>query len=196
MNRSEMSRTRNLTITALMTAVLCILGPIVLPIGPVPISLTNLAIYLALYAVGTRRALVAYLVYLLLGIAGLPVFSAFEGGPQRLVGPAGGYLIGFILMLLVAGWFIDRDYQRKLPCILGMILGLTIAYALGTLWLSYAAGMPLKAAIMAGVAPFVLEDLAKIAFAAFLGTALRDRLIRAGLFPGKKHYPLTINQNL
>ena len=51
-------------------------------------------------------------------------------------------------------------------------------------------------AIMAGVAPFVLEDLAKIAFAAFLGTALRDRLIRAGLFPGKKHYPLTINQNL
>ena len=116
MNRSEMSRTRNLTITALMTAVLCILGPIVLPIGPIPISLTNLAIYLALYAVGTRRALVAYLVYLLLGIAGLPVFSAFEGGPQKLVGPTGGYLIGFILMLLVAGWFIDRDYQRKLPC--------------------------------------------------------------------------------
>ena len=78
-----------------MTAVICVLAPFSLPIGPVPISLTNLAIYFVLYMLGVKRGTISYLVYLLIGLVGVPVFSGFTSGPGKLFGPTGGYLIGY-----------------------------------------------------------------------------------------------------
>lgn len=97
--------TRQMTFIALMTAVTCILGPlsIPLPFSPVPISFTNLAIYLSLYVLGLNGATISYLVYLLIGMVGVPVFSGFSGGFGKLAGPTGGYLIGFIFLTLIAG---------------------------------------------------------------------------------------------
>ena len=88
--------TRQLAVIGVMTAVTCILAPFSLPIGPVPISLTNLAIYFSLYVLGTKYGCVSYLVYLLIGFIGVPVFSGFTSGPGKLLGPTGGYLIGFM----------------------------------------------------------------------------------------------------
>ena len=81
-----------MTIIALMTAVTCILGPlsIPLPFSPVPISFTNLAIYFSVFVLGTYSATVSYLVYLLMGMVGLPVFSGFSGGFGKLAGPYRG----------------------------------------------------------------------------------------------------------
>ena len=90
------SKTYEITITALMTAVTCILAPMSIPIGPVPISFTNLAIYLSLYLLVWKKGTISYLIYLLIGLVGLPVFSGFTGGPAKLAGPTGGYIIGFI----------------------------------------------------------------------------------------------------
>lgn len=70
------SKTYEITITALMTAVTCILAPMSIPIGPVPISFTNLAIYLSLYLLGWKRGTISYLIYLLIGLVGLPYFPA------------------------------------------------------------------------------------------------------------------------
>lgn len=84
--------------TALMTAVTCILAPLSVPIGPVPISFTNLAIYLSLYLLDWKRGTLSYFLYLLIGFAGLPVFSGFTGGVAKLAGPTGGYIVGFIPM--------------------------------------------------------------------------------------------------
>ena len=92
-----------ITVTALMTAVTCILAPLSIPIGPVPISLTNLAIYISLYLLGWKRGTISYLIYLLIGLVGIPVFSGFTGGPAKLAGPTGGYIIGFIVMAVIAG---------------------------------------------------------------------------------------------
>ena len=75
------TKTYEITMTALMAAVTCILAPLSIPIGPVPISFTNLAIYLSLYLLGWKRGTISYLIYLLLGLVGLPVFSGFTGGP-------------------------------------------------------------------------------------------------------------------
>ena len=80
------SKTYEITITALMTAVTCILAPMSIPIGPVPISFTNLAIYLSLYLLGWKKGTISYLIYLLIGLVGLPVFSGFTGGPAKLAG--------------------------------------------------------------------------------------------------------------
>ena len=79
-----------MVVTALMAAVTCILAPLSVPIGPVPISLTNFAIYLSLYLLDWKKGTLSYLIYLLLGLVGLPVFSGFTGGLAKLAGPTGG----------------------------------------------------------------------------------------------------------
>ena len=85
-----------IAVIGVMTAATCVLAPLSLPIGPVPISLTNLVIYFSLYTLGTMKGTISYLVYLLLGLVGLPVFSGFTSGPGKLFGPTGGYLIGLL----------------------------------------------------------------------------------------------------
>ena len=175
------TRTYTMTSTALMTAVTCILGPLAIPIGPVPVSLTPLAVFLSVYILGTKRGTIAYLLYLLIGAVGVPVFSGFTGGIGKLAGPTGGYLVGCILMALIGGWFIFRFYDKVAVQFLGMLLGLVVCYAFGTVWLSYSAGMPFGAALAAGVYPFIPFDLVKIAVAIFLGRTVRRRLERGGI---------------
>lgn len=173
---------RQITVIGVMTAVTCVLAPFSVPIGPVPISLANLALYLSLYVLGRRRATVSYLVYLLIGMVGLPVFSGFGSGPARLFGPTGGYLIGFLPMLLIAGTVIDRRADRKLPCLLGMVAGTAVCYTFGTVWLAWQAGLSAQAALAAGVLPFIPGDLLKIIAVLMIGPQIRQRLVQAQLY--------------
>ena len=92
----QKNKTYALAMTALMAAVTCVLAPMAIPIGPVPISLTNLAIYLSLYLLGWKWGTASYVVYMLIGMVGVPVFSGFTGGLGKLAGPTGGYIIGFV----------------------------------------------------------------------------------------------------
>ena len=119
------TRTRQITLTGLMTAVLCILGPlsIPLPVSPVPITLTNLAVFFAVYLLGMRRSTVCLLVYLCLGTVGLPVFSSFSGGPGKVAGPTGGYLVGFLFLALIQGFLMKAFPGKNTAAVLGMILG-------------------------------------------------------------------------
>lgn len=173
-----MMRTSNVRLLALigvMTAVTCILGPlsIPLPISPVPISLTNLAVYLAIYALGMLRGTASYLVYLLIGFVGVPVFSAFTSGPAKLLGPTGGYLIGFIFMALIGGFFIDHWPKKWYLHLIGMVLGTLVCYLFGTLWLAYQADMTFYQALAAGVLPFIPGDLAKMVISMIAGPQIR-----------------------
>lgn len=172
---------RFLTGTALMTAALCVLGPMSLPIGPVPITLTNLTIYFFLYILGTKQSAAAYLVYLLVGMAGLPVFSGYSGGLQKLAGPTGGYLIGFIPMILMAGPVVERMWQNRVVCIAAMELSVWVAYLFGTAWLAVSLQRTFGEALAMGVIPFILVDFLKIAAAAVVGPELKYRLQRAGV---------------
>lgn len=176
-----------IAVIGLMTAVTCVLAPFSVPIGPVPISLTSFAIYLSLYVLGMKEGTLSYLIYLLMGLIGLPVFSGFTSGPQKLLGPTGGYLIGFIPMVILSGLVIDHANETKgkvrsqVICFAGMIFGTIICYILGTAWLAYQANMDWKAALFAGVIPFIPGDLAKMAIAALAGSKIRRQLIQAGL---------------
>lgn len=180
-NTNKMS-TRQLALIGIMSAVICILGPLSLPIGLVPISLTNLVIYFSLYALGQKKGTISYVVYLLIGLVGLPVFSGFSGGFVKLAGPTGGYLIGFIFMAFISGIFIDRFSSKIYICIFGMILGTVITYLFGTAWLAYVAKMPFNTALYAGVIPFIPGDLIKIIIAALIGPQIKKRLINARLY--------------
>ncbi len=182
MEISKKISTKQLTLIGVMTAVTCILGPLSIPIGLVPISLTNLAIYFAIYALGCKKGTLSYIVYLFIGLIGLPVFSGFSGGFGKLFGPTGGYLIGFIFMAFISGIFIDKFSNKLYMGFLGMILGTIITYMFGTAWLSYEAGITFNAALGAGVIPFIPGDLIKIVIATIIGPQLRKQLIKSGLY--------------
>ena len=119
-------RTKQMVLIALMTAVTCVLGPlsIPLPFSPVPISLTNFAIFLAIFVLGMKSGTISFIIYLLLGAVGVPVFSSFRGGFQVLAGPTGGYLIGFIFLALIMGFALDHFDRKLVPTIIGMRLTL------------------------------------------------------------------------
>lgn len=173
------TNTYAMAVTALMTAVTCILAPLSIPIGPVPISLTNFAIYLSLYLLDWKKGTVSYILYLLLGLVGLPVFSGFTGGVGKLAGPTGGYIIGFIPMAIIAGIVIDKYTEKWLLCLLAMIIGTIVCYALGTAWLAYEAKMDMMAALWAGVIPFIPGDLVKMALAILIAPKIRAQVCRA-----------------
>lgn len=175
--------TKQLTLIALMAAVICILGPLSIPLPGelVPISLTNLAIYFILYILGMKCGTISYLIYLLIGLVGVPVFSGFSGGVGKLFGPTGGYLLGFIFLAIIAGIFIDRWPDKWYLCLVGMIAGTAVCYLFGTVWLACQAGYSFKAALWAGVIPFIPGDLLKIVLAMLLGSQIRKRLKKAEL---------------
>jgi biotin transport system substrate-specific component len=174
--------THELTLIGVMTAVTCILAPLSLPIGVIPISLTNLVIYFSVYALGGKRGTLSYIVYLLIGLVGLPVFSGFSGGLPKLFGPTGGYLIGFIFMAFISGIFIDKFSNKIYLCFLGMILGTIVTYIFGTAWLAYQANLPFNTALSVGVLPFIPGDIVKITLASFIGPQINKRLVSAGLY--------------
>lgn len=172
----------NLTLIGLMAAVTCILGPlsIVIPISPVPISFTNLAIYFTVILLGGKKGTICYLVYLLIGFVGVPVFSGFTSGPAKLLGPTGGYLIGFIFMAMISGFFVDKFSGKIYMYVLGMVLGTIVTYALGTAWLAYQANMTFEQALFAGVIPYIIGDIVKIIIATILGTTIKKQVQKAG----------------
>ena len=182
MEKIKNNNTRQLTLIGLIAAVTCILGPLSLPIGIVPISLTNLAIYFAVYALGGKRGTLSYIVYLFIGLVGLPVFSGFSGGFPKLFGPTGGYLIGFIFMAFISGIFIDKFSNKIYMCFLGMVLGTIVTYIFGSAWLAYEAHIGFNKALAVGVLPFIPGDIAKMVLASLIGPQIRKRLINSGLY--------------
>lgn len=167
-------KTKQMVLIALMTAVTCVLGPlsIPLPFSPVPISLTNFAIFLAIFVLGMQNGTISFIIYLLLGAVGVPVFSSFRGGLQVLAGPTGGYLIGFIFLALIMGFALDHFDRKLLPTIIGMIIGMVVCYAFGTVWLAKLLSLSFKEGLMMGVIPYLPGDAAKIIIAAIVGPKL------------------------
>ena len=167
------SRLRSMLSVAVMTAVICVLAPLSLPVGPVPVSLATLALYFAIYILGWKKALLATALYLLLGLVGAPVFSAYTGGA------AGGYLVGYLPLVLVGGLAVSRWQEKLLPSLLGLVFGTAVLYGVGTLWLARLAHLSFGAALLKGVVPFLFGDACKIAAAAFLGPKIRKALVKA-----------------
>ena len=175
-----------LTTCALMAALMCVLGPMSIQIGPIPVSFTNLVIYLSVYLLGMKGATISYLVYLLLGAVGMPVFSGYAGGIGKLAGPTGGYLIGFIFMALICGFVMEKCHANAVITILGMIVATLVAYLFGTVWFVLQMQCGVWYALTVCVFPFLLVDLAKILIATALGKTIRIALIKSNLLPAQK----------
>lgn len=169
-----------LTLTALTTAITCVLGPwvFVLPFSPIPVTLGLLGVMLATTLLGPRLGTISCLIYLLIGSIGIPVFSGFTGGPGIFLGPTGGYLLGYLCLPLFSGRF---HFLKKWASVIGMLTGLCLCYIWGTVWLAFSSHINYKEAIFIGVLPYLPFDLFKLFVSCFLGKLIRKQLYRAGL---------------
>lgn len=173
----------SMTQIALCAAILCILGPIKFPIAisPVPISLGVLGVYLAVYTSGWIKGTISVLIYVLLGLVGVPVFAGYVGGAGVLFGPTGGYIIGYLFLSLIAGFFIVKFENKIAMHVVGMVLGTLVCYALGTLWLGFQLNLGFIEALWAGVIPYTPADAVKLIITLAIGIPVRKGLKRANL---------------
>ena len=151
-----------------------------IPIGPVPIVLQNMFVFLAGLLLGSRWGLASVAVYLLTGACGLPVFAGGLGGIGRIVGPTGGYLIGYLPAVFFTGYISEKTDKRFGYDILAMICGTIVLYACGVAWLKILTAMTLTKTLTVGMYPFLIGDAIKIAAAALLAKALRPVIHVAG----------------
>lgn len=138
---------------------------VTVPLTPVPMTLQPVAVLLAGVVLGSKRGAAAATLYLLEGASGMPVFSQAHGGALWLIGPTAGYLWSYPLAAFVAGFFSERDWARS-----GMFAALAFIYAGGFCWLALQTSPAVAWA--AGVEPFVIADLVKVAVAALALTAV------------------------
>ncbi|HTM02012.1 MAG TPA: biotin transporter BioY [Vicinamibacterales bacterium] len=164
-----------LFITALTAAAAQISIP--LPFTAVPFTFQPMVVLLGGLALGSRLGATSQVLYLALGIIGLPVFAAsptLPPGALRLLGPTGGYLMSYPVAAFAVGYLAERGFDRRyVTSVMAMVAGLAIVYACGVSWLGLfarvndaSAATGLRAAFVAGVAPFVLADVTKLLFAA------------------------------
>ena len=176
---------RSAVAAALMAAILCVLCPLSVPVGPIPITLATLAIYFSAYVLPWQWAAASVGVYLLLGAVGLPVFSGYAGGLGRLLGPTGGYLIGYLPLAVCCALAVGGS-RRRWVHLAGMALGTALLYILGTAWFCLQSGAGLADAVAKCVWIFLPGDFLKMAAALLLGPVLRRRLAAAGLLSGAR----------
>ena len=173
--------TYQMAVTALMAAVMCVLGPLTVPIGAIPISLANLVICFTAWLLGPKFGTLSVAVYLLIGLIGVPVFSGYGAGLAKLAGPTGGYLVGYLLLAFIGGLFIEKSKGQPVVSCLGLVLGDAACYVLGTAWFVFQMKCELSYALAVCVYPFIALDLAKIVVSCVVGTLLRKRLVQAGV---------------
>ncbi len=183
MSNNSMTDLHQLVWTALMAAMVGAGAYLVFPLGPVPISMQPLFVFLTGYVLGPKRGVLAIGLYLLAGTIGLPVFSGGRSGLGHLLGPTGGYLFGFVVAAYLCG-FAQRpgssvSWSRGLAWGSGALLA---TYAIGGIWLKFALSISWSKAWMVGVVPFIPWDGLKMLTA----LACVRYLSRFGLLPGQR----------
>jgi len=156
------SMTRNILLVVAGSLLIAAAARVAVPIpfSPVPMTLQTLAVILVGASLGSRRGGAAALLYLLEGAMGLPVFSH----PAGLAGPTAGYLLAFPLAAYFAGFCTERGWMRSALSAAGcMAAAIALIHLGGWTWLNVVIGLGPRAAFLAGVAPFVVSDVIKIA---------------------------------
>jgi len=169
---------RMVVLASLMAALMAVGAYIHIPIGPVPIVLTNLFVLLAGLLLGSRWGLASAGLYLLVGAIGLPVFYGGKGGLAHILGPTGGYLFGFVLSAWLTGFISERFRHSMVGGIIAVIFGSLVIYGLGVPWLKTITKMTWAKALTVGMIPFLLGDALKAAVAIVLARAVRPMLNR------------------
>jgi len=185
---------RKKMLVSLFAALLCVSSYIVIPIGPVPVTLQVLFVLLAGAVLGDEMGALSVVIWILLGTFGLPVFAGGKAGPMVLLGPTGGYLLGFVICAWIVGAMTRQNSTSKYRTGAAMLLGMSVAYAVGLAGFMASfefflqKPMTVQQALTIAVFPFVPFDLVKVGLAAWLSPVLLMALARAGLTEGQHEH--------
>lgn len=166
------SRARVLALSGMFGALTAVGGLVSIPFFPVPLTLQTFFVYLAVLKM-EKHAYISQLIYLGIGVVGLPVFARGMGGYAALLGPTGGFLLGFLLGAFVAGNALERLRSSRHGGWFAIVLCGAVIFLVGWVWLAYWLGGSFAAAAWAGVIPFLPGDVVKMVLAAALGKKLR-----------------------
>ncbi|HZA45488.1 MAG TPA: biotin transporter BioY [Rubrobacter sp.] len=163
--RQQRSWLLDAALVVLFSAFVGLTAQVEIPLWPVPLTLQTLGVLFTGAVLGGRRGALALLLYLAEGAVGLPVFAGGASGVAYMLGPTGGYLVGFVLAAGLVGWLAERGWDRRLVwTALAMAIGNLVIYALGVAWLAVFLGDP-ETALVKGMLIFIVGDLIKIAIA-------------------------------
>jgi biotin transport system substrate-specific component len=176
---SQRTSLKGMIYASMFGALTAIGAYIIIPLPPVPITLQTLFLNLAGALLGGYLGALSQVVYILLGVIGLPVFAGGKAGLGVLIGPTGGYLFGFVAAAFLVGKLIAfRNNPGLVWTIFSMAAGMLIIYSLGVFQLTLVAQFSLNKAISIGVLPFLPGDAVKIVLAALIYLKTRDILKR------------------
>jgi len=160
---------RQMTLVSLFAALTAVGAFISIPLYPVPLSLQSLFTLLAAMILGSVMGASSQIIYVLLGVIGLPVFAGFKAGIGILFGPTGGFLLGFIISAYIIGKIVELKKEKNIfYYFLAGIIGTIILYIIGITQLSLVTGIGIKKAITVGMLPFLPGDILKILAASFI----------------------------
>lgn len=158
-------RTKRLVYCALFAAFIAVASQIAIPIQPVPLNMAIFAVLLCGGMLGKKYGTFSVAAYILLGVAGAPVFVGFRGGLAVLAGPTGGYIAGYVIIAFITGAVCEKTRKIKYTAMF-MLLAVVLCYAIGTAWYCLITESNIVTALMLCVVPFIPGDLIKIALAA------------------------------
>lgn len=164
----------NISFSALFTAIICILAQFSFLTFSVPLTLQTLGVALCGYTLSLKWSGLCIISYVAMGTLGLPVFSNFRGGVQITLGPTGGFLLGFIVLILMCS--IAAKFKNKVMKILFGILGIVLCHGIGIFQYSLVTGTDLPASFLTASFPFLLKDLICVIGAFFLSDFLKKRI--------------------
>lgn len=171
-------RVKDLTRMALCVAILCITSYFVIPLpfSPIVIGLQTIMINLIALLFGPKEAGMTVLIYLLMGLIGLPVFSGGTSGPGKLFGPTGGFYFGFLLSVILISWLKGNKNSFRRYCTVTIFVGVPVQHLMAVVWMSVHSGINLEAAFLTVSLPFIVGDILKCVIASSLGVALKKRV--------------------
>ena len=167
-----------IVLCGVFAAFTAICAMISIPFGPVPMNLAHVAIFVSAWIMGPVWAACGQIIYILLGIVGLPVFSNFSAGVGHILGPTGGYILAYPLVAYVAGMvFNNKKIKGSKAIVLGLLLGWLVEYVVGTMYYSAVTSVSIWAAVTVCVLPFVVGDICKSIAVFFICKKIKSQRI-------------------
>lgn len=174
-------KTKDMIISGIFAAILCLFSVITIPINSIPITLSIFAVFFISVISGLRKSLFTVMIYILCGSIGFPVFSGFRGGISILFGPTGGYIIGYLVIAAIVGFCSEKTkkesvIKRFLYLLFFSLVAMILCYTLGTLQFLLITNLNFKESLLICVYPFILFDIIKIIIAILLAENTRKHL--------------------
>ncbi|MEH7178489.1 biotin transporter BioY [Neobacillus vireti] len=173
--------------SALFAAIIGILAQVTIPLPLVPITGQTLAVGLAATILGSRYGTLSVIFYGLIGAIGIPVFSGMSGGLGVIIGPTGGFIIGFIPAAFLTGLYLEKTSFTVINAMIANTIGMLVTLSFGTVWLKLAIDTTWAGAFAAGFFPFIIVGLIKAFLASWIGITVYKRLVSAKLLSSPQH---------